>query len=189
MDDIEPGICEVAECHQSVDPDRTLCRGHIRRAIDGLVYENDDGLLVDHCIRHHELLEYNIRWEAFGNRGGKRRRCRECLRIKAKNQAKRALPVVETPKPYRPEDLTLTRAIEDFEEAKSKVTGKCAGDPGPWMDWEAPPTAEKAAELCSGCPLAKACRNYALAAKETHGVWGGLVISEGQILSRVRKES
>jgi WhiB family redox-sensing transcriptional regulator len=27
--------------------------------------------------------------------------------------------------------------------------------------------------LCSGCPLLKACKDYAVAAQESYGIWGG----------------
>lgn len=131
----------------------------------------------------------NIRWESSGKKGQKRRRCKECLRLKAKRANRKDKQ--DIPKPYRPDDLDLTRAISDFYEASQAVDGYCKGDPGPWMDWDETniPTAEEAAAMCYGCPLVKACPNYAYAAKETHGIWGGHIIHEGVWLSTPRVRS
>lgn len=172
-------ICVVLECDLLEEDSRGFCQGHLRRYVEGLVYENEAGDMVDHCHRDHELIEANIRWESSGKNGKRRRRCRECLREKARRQSKNAIKTVEVPKPYRPNDTTLTQAIRDFEEAQKHVTAKCQDNPGPWMDWEEPPTPEDARKLCFGCPLVKACANYATAAQETHGVWGARVVHEG----------
>jgi hypothetical protein len=174
-------ICIVLECEQFEEDSRGLCAGHLRRYVEGLVYTNESGDMVDHCHNDHELVEENIRWESSGKNGKRRRRCRECLRAKARRQSKNAIKVVEVPKPYRPNDLVLTQAIRDFEEAQKHVTAKCHDNPGPWMDWDedSVPTKAEAEALCHGCPLVKACANYAKAAQETHGVWGGNVVHEG----------
>lgn len=176
-------ICVVIECDNFEEDSRGYCAAHLRRYVEGLVYENEAGDIVDHCRQDHELIESNIRWESSGKNGKRRKRCRECLREKARRQSKNAIKVVEVPKPYRPNDLVLTQAIRDFEEAQKHVAAKCKDNPGPWMDWEDPPTAAEAAAQCHGCPLAKACENYARAAQETHGIWGGRVVHEGVWLS------
>jgi len=45
-----------------------------------------------------------------------------------------------------------------------------------------------AKELCSKCPLVYDCLTYALAAKETHGIWGGTTpIEREQILRNPQK--
>ena len=173
-------ICDVVECELEAEVGRSLCQKHLRRFIDGLVYEEGD-LLYDHCMKGHILIAENIRWEG-GAKGKKRRRCIQCLRIKAKRQAKNKIDVVEPPAPYRPADVSLSNAIDDFEEAKRHLASKCYDSPEEYMDWDEPPTPEKARELCAGCPLAQACGNYAIAAQEWHGVWGGFVIHEGKRL-------
>jgi hypothetical protein len=167
--------CTVAECDNLEEDSRGLCNAHIKRFVQGLVYENESGVLCDHCLKDHELTGDNVRWESSGKKGKKRRRCRECLREKARRQAANALPTVDVPKPYRPNDIGLTQAIRDFEEAQKHVVANCKDKPQEWMDWEddAPPSAERARELCSGCPLLQSCANYALASQQTHGVWGG----------------
>jgi len=35
-------------------------------------------------------------------------------------------------------------------------------------------SAKKAKAICAGCPVREACLEYALVARERHGVWGGL---------------
>lgn len=175
-------LCTVAECPNLQDDSRGFCSQHLKRWLQGQVYENDEGILVDHCIKHHELTGDNVRWESSGKKGKKRRRCRECLREKAQRQARNALPVWEPPLPYRPSDETLTQAIRDFEEAQENVDAKCKDKPEQWTDWEEPPTREQAVTLCAGCPLLRACGNYAISAQEQHGVWGGFVLHEGKRL-------
>lgn len=174
-------ICNVLECVEPQES-RGLCKQHLSRSFQGLVYENESGNLVDHCNNDHEMVGANVRWESVGRNGKRRRRCVTCLRERAQRQAANAIKVVEVPKPYRPDDETLTLAIDDFEEAKARVKGKCHGTPGPWMDWEDDdaPTRAEADKMCSGCPLRQACFNYAIAARETHGVWGGEVLIAGR---------
>jgi hypothetical protein len=176
-------LCIVAECPNLEDDSRGFCSQHLKRWLAGQVYEDENGQLVDHCIKDHALVGDNVRWESSGKSGKKRRRCRECLRLKAQRQAKNALTVVEIPQPYRPQDLTLTQAIRDFNDAQevAGVDAKCKDNPGPYMDWDEDsiPTRERAAELCSGCPFLRACGNHAIAAQEPHGIWGGRVVHEG----------
>lgn len=176
--------CTVEECPNEEQDARGLCEQHLKRFIAGLVYENEAGKLVDHCVNDHELVGDNVRFESAGRNGRRRRRCRECLRIKARNRASSALPVVDIPVPYRPNDLTLTRAIEDFEQAQEDVDGFCKGKPEKWMDYEDEdePSKEEAAQMCDGCPLQKACANFAIAARMPHGVWGGIRIRDGKVL-------
>jgi len=179
-------LCTVAECPNLEDDSRGFCTQHLKRWLAGRVFETDDGILADHCLKDHALIGDNVRWESSGKKGKRRRRCRECLREKAQRQARNALTVVEIPPPYRPNDLTLTQAIRDFEEAQESVNvrAKCRDNPGPWTDWDENnvPTAAEAKSLCAGCPFLRACGNYAIAAQEYHGVWGGFVVHEGQRL-------
>lgn len=184
-------ICTVLECEQ-LEESRGFCQQHLRRFIAGQVYENDDGYLVDHCLKGHEMVGDNVRWESSGKKGKRRRRCRECLRDKARRQSAMALPTVETPKPYRPNDLVLTQAIADFDKAQEELEAKCKNNPGPYMDWgdepdePDPPTPAEAARLCDGCLVAKACLNRGIAGNEQHGIWGGRVVHNGVWLGPVR---
>lgn len=38
-------------------------------------------------------------------------------------------------------------------------------------------TADEAEEICHGCPLLKACYDFAVANSEQHGIWGGIDFS------------
>jgi hypothetical protein len=66
------------------------------------------------------------------------------------------------------------------------------GVPSEWTDWDkypdlrettegAMPTADRAKEMCAGCPLMKndLCYRYSLATNKQHGVWGGRRIYNG----------
>lgn len=37
---------------------------------------------------------------------------------------------------------------------------------------------ERAEKLCAGCPLAAQCLDYALSAREEHGIWGGMTAKD-----------
>jgi len=43
---------------------------------------------------------------------------------------------------------------------------------------------QRAQRICSTCPVQLACRRYALAARETYGVWGGLTEEDRQRRTR-----
>ena len=43
----------------------------------------------------------------------------------------------------------------------------------------------RAKEICTGCPVRKACLEYAIRIKEPHGIWGGLnEVERKQVLLR-----
>jgi hypothetical protein len=62
----------------------------------------------------------------------------------------------------------------------SVVTGApCQADPDLWFPEPGDHAAEAAAKAgCMTCPYRAACLAIALAARETHGVWGGLTAAE-----------
>lgn len=41
---------------------------------------------------------------------------------------------------------------------------------------------EKAKNICLACPVQAECRDYAIAIREPHGVWGGLSEKERRVL-------
>ncbi|WP_366139797.1 WhiB family transcriptional regulator [uncultured Modestobacter sp.] len=53
--------------------------------------------------------------------------------------------------------------------------------------WHEDVGAEGAASLCAGCPVLAECRAYAVAAREPHGVWGGLTWSDRRRLAVRRR--
>lgn len=55
----------------------------------------------------------------------------------------------------------------------------CAGRPALYTESEYI-TQDEADIICHGCPLLKACYDFALANDEQHGVWGGVNFSIGE---------
>jgi len=65
----------------------------------------------------------------------------------------------------------LVKATADAPEATP-----CQDNPDPYIaPWSSKPTAsrESAEDLCIDCPFMIQCRDYARAAGEPYGVWGG----------------
>ena len=55
-----------------------------------------------------------------------------------------------------------------------------------------PPSEEEAEEakaICAACPVRQACLEYALAARERDGVWGGATERERRRLVRQRRKT
>lgn len=48
---------------------------------------------------------------------------------------------------------------------------------------ECPADLESAKQLCTGCPLRQECLDGALARREPWGVWGGSILSDGEIIA------
>ena len=76
------------------------------------------------------------------------------------------------------------KCASTFEETVSE------GFVSPWTDYDedTTPTSSVALKLCEGCPLARLCYGVANSRGETHGVWGGVVFSEGGPLARFDKK-
>lgn len=71
-----------------------------------------------------------------------------------------------------------------------KARGLCKGhDPDLWYPDERTGTAQvrKAKAICDQCPVKTECRDYAVAAYEKDGVWGGTSPRERQALRRSRR--
>lgn len=51
---------------------------------------------------------------------------------------------------------------------------------------ETPEGLERAKTLCRGCPLQTMCLQGALERREPWGVWGGEILSAGQVIPRKR---
>ena len=52
---------------------------------------------------------------------------------------------------------------------------KCAGLEAMYVDYDRPPSAPEAMEMCSGCPIMDQCKAYARDVKPKWGVWHGIV--------------
>lgn len=71
---------------------------------------------------------------------------------------------------------------DEFNEAWSKAreegwseTIPCNDNPGPYVDWTTPPTAEEAEALCDGCEFYNLCRELGDVTKPSWGIYGGKV--------------
>jgi len=84
------------------------------------------------------------------------------------------------PNPNTPEWLDLLAASASYTPCRSGGEEWFADDPK---------LQRRAAQLCTGCPLLEACRNYALAAYEPNGVWGGLTPADRKRLRRERRRA
>ena len=62
--------------------------------------------------------------------------------------------------------------LDDALVAANHRTPCREGDDDAWFASEAAERA-RAAQACAPCPVLDACRAYAIAARERHGVWGG----------------
>lgn len=51
---------------------------------------------------------------------------------------------------------------------------------------EHPAALDRARELCATCPLVAACLSGALEREEPHGVWGGQIFVQGQVVATKR---
>jgi hypothetical protein len=154
-----------------------LCTFHRKKAVAGGLVEWDDGTLYDTCARGHLWIAENIRYEAAGAGAKKRRRCRQCLRIKAQSKTTEAWEV-QAPKPVRFKDKALTQALASMSHALDhEERAKCADRYDLYTDYTAKtlPTSEMAEEMCRGCPFFQACANATEAERPGWGVRAGVI--------------
>ena len=171
--------CEVEYCGRESHLGG-LCLLHRRKEIAGAL-EYEGGLIFDTCAMAHRWTPENTHWET-DSKGGKRRRCKQCLRDKAARKKEEPVEVM-TPQPIRLEDPVLAGAFNLFDEAQNHVDGLCRDKPERWMDYDAAniPSSVEATLMCNDCPLLAACGNSALAQNADDemspgwGVWGGSV--------------
>jgi hypothetical protein len=90
----------------------------------------------------------------------------------------------------------VSKANKLYKDLMAKVQNldeetPCASNPDFWdddlpgVDWESRKVqTEGAKELCLLCPVMMLCAEYALAAKEPTGVWGGLTTADREKISK-----
>ena len=73
------------------------------------------------------------------------------------------------------------RAAESLQNAMDANDPNCAGNPGPYIDYdeEYPPTKQEAYIMCNGCPMLIECARFANTYRPEIGVWGGEVYKGG----------
>lgn len=85
----------------------------------------------------------------------------------------------------RDDALTLPEWIA-FVGLRNGALLPCAAGTYEWMS-ENHAEQRKAVQLCRSCPVLDACRNYAIAAGETTGVWGATTPADRRRYRRQRR--
>lgn len=85
----------------------------------------------------------------------------------------------------RDDTLTLPEWVK-FVGLRNGAILPCAAGTHEWMS-ENRQEQRKAASLCRSCPVLDACRNYAVAAGETTGVWGATTPADRRRYRRQRQ--
>lgn len=180
-------LCEVELCSKTV-LFGGLCQMHRKKAVAGSLDYDDDGRIWDTCSKGHRWTEENTHWES-NSKGGKRRRCRQCLALKAQRKSEEP-PVVMAPNPIRLKDERMTAALDQFDKAQVEIKGKCYGKYEQWSDYDESsiPNRSTARAMCSGCPLFAACGNTAEAIKPGWSIWAGEVWVYGQRFDESMRE-
>lgn len=184
--------CEVEHCGRIANLGG-LCLFHRRKDIAGQL-EYDDGVIYDLCAQGHRWVPENTHWES-DSKGGKRRRCKMCLKDKAARK-RDEVPVAMAPLPVRHTDPELEVAFNLFDKAQNEIDALCRDESGKWMDYDAAhvPSSIEARLMCHGCPMLEACGKSAEAQNSDDemspgwGVWGGEVWVYGKKYDEGGKE-
>lgn len=185
--------CEVEHCGRIANLGG-LCLLHRRKDIAGQLEYDDDNRIWDTCAQGHRWTLENTHIES-DSKGGKRRRCKQCLRDKAQRKREEE-PVILPPQPVRLADPVFAGAFGLFDKVQNHVDGLCRDKSEQWMDYDAAhiPTSTEATLMCNDCPLLAACANSALAQNKDDemspgwGVWGGEVWVYGKKYDEGGKE-
>jgi WhiB family redox-sensing transcriptional regulator len=83
--------------------------------------------------------------------------------------------------------LTVEEFVREFDPMPWKAYAACRDlDPSIFFPGRGEPT-KHAKAICAGCPVRKACLNYALENGEKYGVWGGVAEAERRRMRRQRR--
>lgn len=80
-------------------------------------------------------------------------------------------------------------------EAQPPSNGACVGYPTDWWFPEKHAKGERrmdyvaAKEICAECHVREECLDYAIAAQEQHGIWGGLSIDQRTKVANERRKN
>lgn len=144
-----------------------------------------------HCSKGHEFTDENT----FVRSHDKARVCRECRKEYArKKYQENKTKAGQLPKPKKIKKIDLSYLIPNdpnvinlWYNLQVALKGKntpCleapeiySGDLSHLID------ADTAEDLCSGCPVLKECYQYADAADEPWGIWGGINFSKEELIN------
>ena len=137
-----------------------------------------------HCSKGHEFTVENT----FIRPYDKTRVCRECRRQYARKKyqenkkagkVKQKSIIIEN---FQiPEELLLEglqkNLYADLQKNLTDLATPCKVNPEPF-DTPETVSLDNAEELCYSCPLLKQCFDFAVASKQTYGIWGGVNFTE-----------
>ena len=140
-----------------------------------------------HCSKGHEFTEENTFTRAYDNA----RVCRECRKEYAREKYQRnkdknggvarikkaSAPIFEVLESSQVSDNAMPMWIALQDGMMDNIV-PCLGKPEFYADRSAEVSVDKAEEMCYGCPIMKACYDYAVADNINAGIWGGIHFDE-----------
>lgn len=141
-----------------------------------------------HCTKGHEFTEENTFIRAYDNA----RVCRECRKQYAREKYQRnkvknngvARPKKDKPVQFEVPDYLRVKAVAQESWIKLNIglaqnQNKCANKVDEYSgEGTISIDSDAAEQMCYGCPLIKACYDYAVADDITWGIWGGVNFSK-----------
>jgi hypothetical protein len=85
---------------------------------------------------------------------------------------KQKIRIDETALMPKPEAFALFKKLQELQLKQDTLA--CKENPEPYIDIPHTIDEDRAEELCHGCPLLKACYQFAEANNEQWGIWGGI---------------
>lgn len=143
-----------------------------------------------HCSKGHEFTDENTFTRAYDNA----RVCRECRKQYAREKYQRnkdknggvarikktSAPIFEMLESSQVSDVAMPKWVALQDGMRNNIT-PCAGKPEFYADRSAEVSVDKAEEMCYGCPILKACYDYAVADNVNAGIWGGVHFDENEV--------
>lgn len=146
-----------------------------------------------HCSKGHEFTEENT----FVRPYDRARVCRECRKEYArKKYQENKSKAIQQPKLKKTKEIDISYLISsdpnvralwyDLQTGLKETTTPCQTNDRSWEvysgDHTYKITDDSAEVLCYGCPLIKECYQYAKAADESWGIWGGVNFSKEELI-------
>ncbi len=138
-----------------------------------------------HCTKGHEFTDENT----FIREHDKARVCRECRKEYAREkyqrnkelnngvarQRKPKVQVFEIPDSAQILDKAKP-AWDNLQQGLAMHKTPCADNPNDYADHSIMFSADEAEIMCHGCPLIKACYDFAMLNEVSAGIWGGIIM-------------
>ncbi len=140
-----------------------------------------------HCSKGHEFTDDNTFIRAYDNA----RVCRECRKQYAREKYQRNKDKnggVARPKKDKIAFFELSESIPVLDKAEkawytlqaglAETLTPCLDKPAEYADHSIMMSADEAEQMCYGCPLIKACYDFAVLNEVNAGIWGGIHFDE-----------